>query len=182
MTAPLAPLATKPLSWPARIGWMFLALLCLGIAAYSARYLLHPPRTPGEALGNPLGVPWLFIHIAGSVTAPQLPIFGDEFVTLAATDATTITNWKQDSKPPATETLMVVESDVSAETTRLLNLWKTPHTIFGFDCFSEAFAYEIGQTKTLTHSRFGLSAGVPALIVGVQHDWVKQRVRLEVLV
>ncbi len=69
MTATLAPLATRPLSWPARIGWMFLALLCLGIAAYSARYLLHPPRTPGEALGNPLGVPWLFIHIAGSVTA-----------------------------------------------------------------------------------------------------------------
>lgn len=120
--------------------------------------------------------------IAGSVTAPQLPIFGDEFVTLAASDATTIANWKQDSKPPATESLMVVESDVTAETTRLLNLWKTPHTIFGCDCFSEAFAYEIGETKTLTHPRFGLSAGAAALIVGVQHDWVKQRVRLEVLV
>lgn len=48
---------------------MLLVILCLGIAAYSARYLLHPPRTPAQALGNPLGVPWLFIHIAGSVTA-----------------------------------------------------------------------------------------------------------------
>ncbi len=55
--------------WPARIGWAIVALLCLGIAAYSARYLLHPPRTPAEALGNPRGVPWLLIHVAGSVTA-----------------------------------------------------------------------------------------------------------------
>jgi uncharacterized membrane protein len=46
-----------------------LAVLCLGIAVYSARYLLHPPRTPAQALDNALGVPWLFIHIAGAVTA-----------------------------------------------------------------------------------------------------------------
>lgn len=48
---------------------MLLAILCLGVAAYSARYLLHPPQTPAQALDNPLGVPWLFIHVAGAVTA-----------------------------------------------------------------------------------------------------------------
>jgi uncharacterized membrane protein len=47
-------------------------MLCLGIAFYSARYLLHPPRTPAQALHNPLGVPWLFIHVAGAVTALAL--------------------------------------------------------------------------------------------------------------
>lgn len=69
MTATVASLRNRTLSWPTRIAWMLLVILCLGIAAYSARYLLHPPRTPAQALGNPLGVPWLFIHIAGSVTA-----------------------------------------------------------------------------------------------------------------
>ena len=48
---------------------MLLAILCLGVAAYSARYLLHPPQTPAQALGNPVGVPWLFVHVAGAVTA-----------------------------------------------------------------------------------------------------------------
>ncbi|KSB88942.1 hypothetical protein AS593_21405 [Caulobacter vibrioides] len=57
------------MSWPARLAWIGLVLLCLGVVAYSARYLLHPPRTPAEALGNPRGVPWLLVHIAGSVTA-----------------------------------------------------------------------------------------------------------------
>jgi uncharacterized membrane protein len=68
------PLADPPPSrpWLARIGWMVLLLLCLGVVAYSARYLLHPPRTPAEALGNPLGAPWLWIHVAGSVVALAL--------------------------------------------------------------------------------------------------------------
>jgi len=64
--------ATPPGSraaWPGRVGWLLLTLLCLGVAAYSARYLLDPPRTPAQALGNPLGVPWLVIHVGGAVTA-----------------------------------------------------------------------------------------------------------------
>lgn len=48
---------------------MLLAILCIGIAGYSARYLTHPPQTYEQALGNPLGVPWLFVHVAGAITA-----------------------------------------------------------------------------------------------------------------
>lgn len=68
MTPP-APLPTRAAPWGARLAWLILAILCLGVAAYSARYLLHPPQTPAQALGNPLGVPWLFIHVAGAVVA-----------------------------------------------------------------------------------------------------------------
>ena len=60
---------SRPASWPGRIGWTLLAVMCLGIAAYSSRYLLHPPQTQEQALGNPLGVPFLVIHIGGAVTA-----------------------------------------------------------------------------------------------------------------
>jgi uncharacterized membrane protein len=69
LTFTAATPATRITSWPVRIAWMFWAILCLGIAAYSTRYLLHPPRTPAQALGNPMGIPWLFIHVAGAVTA-----------------------------------------------------------------------------------------------------------------
>lgn len=69
MTTTVAMSPPGRMSWPARIAWMILAVLCLGIVVYSARYLLHPPRTPAQALGNPLGVPWLFIHVAGAATA-----------------------------------------------------------------------------------------------------------------
>ncbi len=68
MTQTLAQRPTR-LSWPGRIGWMLVALMCVGIAGYSSRYLMQPPTTPEEALGNPAGVPWLVIHIAGAVVA-----------------------------------------------------------------------------------------------------------------
>lgn len=57
---------------PNRIFWILTAVACAGVAIYSARYLLHPPRTPAQALGNPLGAPWLVIHVAGGVTAVLL--------------------------------------------------------------------------------------------------------------
>jgi uncharacterized membrane protein YozB (DUF420 family) len=75
LTTTVATLPPGTTSWPARFAWMILAVLSLGIAAYSAQYLLHPPRTPAQALGNPLGVPWLFIHVAGAVTALLLGSF-----------------------------------------------------------------------------------------------------------
>lgn len=56
-------------TWSNRLFWWLAALLCVGIAGYSARYLLHPPTTPQQALGNPLGMPWLVVHVAGAVTA-----------------------------------------------------------------------------------------------------------------
>ncbi|WP_309628476.1 DUF2306 domain-containing protein [Brevundimonas sp.] len=69
MTTADAPPPGRNMTWPARIGWVTVAILCVGIAAYSARYLLNPPTTPAGALNNPVGVPWLFIHVAGAVTA-----------------------------------------------------------------------------------------------------------------
>ena len=120
--------------------------------------------------------------LAGSVTALQWPILGDEWVTLADSDATVVADWYQNVKPPAAETLMVVENDIVVELARLLALWKVKRTVFGFDGFAELLQYEIGDTVTLTHPRFGLAAGVSAQIIGVQHDWITPRVRLEVLV
>ena len=69
MTTADAPPPSRNLTWPARLGWTVVVILCFGICAYSARYLLNPPATPAEALGNPVGVPWLFIHVAGAVTS-----------------------------------------------------------------------------------------------------------------
>ncbi|WP_396592786.1 DUF2306 domain-containing protein [Brevundimonas sp. R86498] len=56
-------------SWLTRTAWTVLAILCLAVAAWSARYLLDPPQSPAEALGNGFGVVWLPVHVAGALTA-----------------------------------------------------------------------------------------------------------------
>ncbi len=72
MTLADAMPSARTASWPMRIGWTVLAILCVSVAVFSARYLLNPPQTPAQALGNSFGVPWLFIHVAGSVVALAL--------------------------------------------------------------------------------------------------------------
>jgi hypothetical protein len=120
--------------------------------------------------------------IAGSVTADQIPIFQNEYVSFLSLDASVISNWKQSAYPASRQTLMVVDTDIADECDRLLALWGVPRCVFAFDGYPQLFQHEIGDTVTLTYPRFGLDAGVPAQIIGVQHNWVEQKVRLEVLV
>jgi hypothetical protein len=119
--------------------------------------------------------------LSGAVTAEQVPILTDEYVVIADSDATVVANWNQSGLPVPIENLMVRESDIEVETARRLALSKIARTIFSFEGFPELLDYDIGDTTTLTHPRFGLSAGVPAQIVGVTNDWLAARVRLEVL-
>ena len=72
MTLAPDPRLLARMSWPARIGWLLIALMCLGIATYASKYLIHPPQTAEQALGNPLGAPFLVIHVAGAVIALML--------------------------------------------------------------------------------------------------------------
>jgi hypothetical protein len=61
--------------WLKRIGWALLLLVCLAVAVFSARYLINPPQTVQKALGNAFGLPWLAVHVAGSVVALALGAF-----------------------------------------------------------------------------------------------------------
>lgn len=47
-------------------------MLCLAVAAFSARYLVNPPQTTKQALNNVYGLPWLVVHVASSITALSL--------------------------------------------------------------------------------------------------------------
>ncbi|MGP1675935.1 MAG: hypothetical protein ACTS6J_02100 [Burkholderiales bacterium] len=120
--------------------------------------------------------------LAGSLTGGQLTYFRDEYIQHDATDATVVADWNQDVAPEPVDTLMVVAANLDTEAARRLALWKVAHEIFGFEGFPETLAYEIGDTKTLTHPRFGLSAGATCQIVGISDDWINVRRQIEVLV
>lgn len=68
MTA-ILPSVSRPRLWLRRTGWLLMLLTCLGVAAFSARYLFNPPQSVKQALGNVYGLPWLVVHVAGSVAA-----------------------------------------------------------------------------------------------------------------
>lgn len=120
--------------------------------------------------------------LAASIAASSLPILEDEWVYSTATDPVVVADYRQTESPEPVETLLVVESDVTAEATRRLALWKTPQTVFRFDGYADLLDLELGDTITLTHPRLGLSGGAAALVVGLETDYVGGRVNVEVLV
>jgi hypothetical protein len=54
--------------------------------------------------------------------------------------------------------------------------------VFAYDGEPELMLEELGGYQTLTHARFGLSAGVSGQIITVVRDWLNAKVSFEVLV
>lgn len=119
--------------------------------------------------------------LAASLPIASLPLLSEEYTVVKQEDVAVVADYKQ-SAPAQEDTLLCVESDVQAEALRRLNLWKVPRRTFRFTCFSEMFDIELGQTITLTHPRFGLAAGKPAIVVALATDFMAGKVDMEVLV
>lgn len=51
------------------IAWSVCAILCVGLALYSYRYLLGIGMVPPVIADNALKSPWLLVHVAGAATA-----------------------------------------------------------------------------------------------------------------
>ena len=62
-----------------------------------------------------------------------------------------------------------------------MEIFKTPRTVFGFEMLSNGLFLNLGDAVTLTHSRFGLSAGKTGTVIKLQPDWMTSRVYVEVI-
>lgn len=105
-----------------------------------------------------------------------------EFVSVTAEDATVKTNYSLSSEPVAVNTMLLTESDATAEATRLLNLYKTPRFIITFTGTARLVELTLGQAVTLTYPRFGLNAGKSGQVIGLSIDWSNLTVKTEVLI
>jgi hypothetical protein len=124
-----------------------------------------------QSSGLALGLP------SGSVA-----LFDSEWLYETATNATTITRYKLDEQPVEIPTMLLTRETASNRATKLLNLMGVPRFIYTFQCFADKLNIELGDTLTLTHSRFDLQAGKLGLVVSLEKDWVAGRVTIGVLV
>jgi hypothetical protein len=104
-------------------------------------------------------------------------------LTAKASDSTVNTKYKLQTEPTQKDTLLQVASDATAEATRLLNVVKVQRTVYEFTGFAKSLELELGQAVTLKHSRFGLSAGVLGVVVGLEPQWGNEvRVNVKVMI
>ncbi len=114
--------------------------------------------------------------------ASHKDLFMQEYLSVTAKNQSVADTYKLNTEPVQTDTLLLTESDATAEANRLLTLWQQPRTVYTFVGYSHLLTVPLGQALTLVSPRFGLSEGKTGIVVGIQSDWVSRRVTIEVLI
>ena len=116
------------------------------------------------------------------IPAAHKDLFTQEYLSVTAKNQSVADTYKLNTEPVQTDTLLLTESDATAEANRLLTLWQQPRTVYKFVAYSHLLTTALGQALTLVSPRFGLSEGKTGVVVGIQSDWVSRRVTIEVLI
>lgn len=109
-------------------------------------------------------------------------LFNDLWVDRLKTDVTTQTLYKLDAEPVRRETQLLDESESDVEAQRLLDIFKVPRTIYGFNGGMNLLELELGGGVNLTHPRYGLESGVDGMVIKIQKNWFTKNVSVEVIV
>lgn len=120
--------------------------------------------------------------LAGGLPTSSLEIFKKQWLYYTDSVVSVNTNYRLDAQPAEEETFLLTKSDAQTIATERLNLWKVQRYVYSVECFADKMSIELGDTVTLTHSRYGLSSGKNGLVISVEKDWFNGRVSLRILV
>lgn len=109
-------------------------------------------------------------------------LYSREWLTVTAKDNLVRNEYRLDGKPEQIDTYFLTEADASIEATRLLDMFKVPCFIVGFDAPARLLQLELGQAVTVTYPRFGLDNGKSGMVVGLSPDWDRGRIAVEILI
>ena len=119
--------------------------------------------------------------LATGLPASSAAALGQGVLSVTSSDATATSVYKLGTQPEQADTLLVVESDATAEAARRRDLWKTPRQVYTARYRAHLLLTELGDSITITHARFGLSGGVTGLVTHIARDWLAGRVTIGVL-
>jgi hypothetical protein len=114
--------------------------------------------------------------------ASSMDLFAQQWITVTASDAAVTSTYQLTAEPDEVDTNLLVQADAQAEAQRRLNLWKVPRHVYQFTGYAWLMLVELGDAMTITHERFGLSAGRTGLVVSIDRDWLSGRITIGVLI
>lgn len=109
-------------------------------------------------------------------------LFAQEWLTVTSRDSAVASAYRLYAEPPQIDTLLLRGDNAQAEADRRLALWKTPRTVYSIEGYAHLLTLELGQAVRLTGERWGLNAGKPGMVIGLQRDWIAGRCTVEVLI
>ncbi len=121
-------------------------------------------------------------NLLTSIPPQHKELFAEEWLTTTSTDTAVQALYKLNIDPVEKETMLIKATHASAEATRLNNYFKVVRTTYGFRGTSKLLSLKLGQPVTLTHSRFGLSAGKAGQVVSLSPNWSTGFIDVEVII
>lgn len=121
-------------------------------------------------------------NLATGIVEEHRTLYADEWLTVTQTSTSAATNFNLHTEPDMQDTLLLTASDALTEASRRLGIWSVQRKVLKYKGYAELLGEVLGEPQTITHSRFGLSAGVTGQIVSISTDWINQKVEIEVLI
>lgn len=109
-------------------------------------------------------------------------LFETEWLTTVSTDSSVASIYKLSIAQDQTDTMLLVETDAQAESTRRLNLWKQQRFIYSYSGTPDLILEKLGNYQTLYNPRFSMQSGKTGQIIGLTQDWSTCKTTFEVLV
>lgn len=123
-------------------------------------------------------------NLLTGIPSAHKDLMSGEWLSKTYTNTAAQTLFKSNALPEQKDTLMLTDSSghVTAEATRLVNLWSSQRYTYRFTVTSKFLQLQLGDMITVVHRRFGLSLGAAAQIVSSEIDWDTGFMTLEVLI
>lgn len=123
-------------------------------------------------------------NLLTGIPSSNKDLLAGEWLSKTYTNSAAQTLFKSNALPEQKDTLMLTDSlgHVTAEATRLVNLWSSQRYTYRFTVTSKFLQLQLGDMITVMHRRFGLSSGSAAQIVSSEIDWDTGFMTLEVLI
>lgn len=111
-------------------------------------------------------------------------LYAKEWLIKSVNDAEVQALYKLSSETVQQNTYMLsdIDSHVTLEATRRLNLRKSQRYIYSMECTTKMSPIKLGDMVLLKHRRFGLAEGKPGQVISVNVNWDTGYIKLEVLV
>lgn len=123
-------------------------------------------------------------NLLTGIPSSNKDLLAGEWLSKTYTNTAAQTLFKFSALPEQKNTLMLTDSlnHVTAEATRLVNLWSSQRYTYRFTVTSKFLQLQLGDMITIEHRRFGLSSGKSAQIISSEIDWDTGFMTLEVLI
>jgi hypothetical protein len=117
--------------------------------------------------------------LAGAVTAANKALYGAPYQIAKAEDLSLFIAHKLARQPDVQETLIAGYADAAAEAARQQALFAVPRTTYSSAGYVAPYTLNLGNEISLTHPRFGFSAGADAINVGIVEEITENRATLD---